>query len=94
MPNVELFAGSLVKSRTELGAELPTVASRGATVMVGLPEKRSHGFWRGLVDEVVASYLVCGLAKWLRKGSRWPPTRRSRRPEGLEIRLTASPEEV
>ena len=23
--------------------------------------ERSYGFWRGLVDEVVASYLACGL---------------------------------
>jgi len=32
--------------------------------------ERSHGFWGGLVDEVVARYLDCGISgKRLRKGS-------------------------
>ena len=32
--------------------------------------ERAYGFWRGLMDEVVARYLDCGVSgKWLRKGS-------------------------
>jgi hypothetical protein len=47
--------------------------------------ERSHGFWRGLVDEVVKGYLACGL---------WPggfARVRCRRPKRTRrLRTTAS----